>query len=78
MPASAQQVGEPVPGEQTFDRDDGPFSIRGNGFHKGLGGRLHVAVSHDLAALVEEADIHGPRVHIDAAVTWVRRRVQSP
>ena len=38
-------VGEPVPGAQTFDRDDGPFSIRGNDFHKGLGGCLHVAVS---------------------------------
>jgi hypothetical protein len=38
------EVGEPVPGEHTFDRDDGPFSIRGNGFQKGLGVRLHVAV----------------------------------
>ena len=72
------EVGEPVPGEQTFDRHDGPFSIRGNGFQKGLWVRLHVAVQHDLAALVEDADIHGPRVQVDAAVKWVLSSVKSP
>jgi hypothetical protein len=68
------EVDESVPGEHTFDRDDGTFSIRGNGFQKGLWVRLHVAVQHDLAALVEDADIHSPRVQVDAAVKWVLSR----
>jgi hypothetical protein len=38
------QVGEPVPGEHAFDRDDDIRPIRRNGFEKGLWGRLHVPV----------------------------------
>ena len=72
------EVGEPVPGEPTCDRDDGPCSRRGKGLQKGLGGRCPVAVEHDRAALVEDADAMVRACKVEAAVPWVRRRVQSP
>ena len=43
-PFIGAEVGEPVPGEHAFDRDDDPVPIRSNGFEKGLRGGLHVTV----------------------------------
>ena len=77
MPSSAHEVGQPVPGEHALDRDDNPLSIRGNGFQEGLRVGFHIAMHEDLAALVEDADIHRPGVQVDAAVKWVLSGVQS-
>ena len=62
------EVGEPGPGEQAFDRDDDVSPIGCNVPEKRLRAGFHVAMQQDLAILVEDADIHGPGVHVDAAV----------
>lgn len=71
------EVGQPVPGAHACDGDDEPVSRGGNDFQKGLRVCLHVPVQHDVALLVEDADIHRLRVQVDAAVPWVLGGVQS-
>jgi hypothetical protein len=61
------QVGEPVPGEQTFDRDDETLAIGRNDVPKGLWVRLHMTMHENLAALIEEADVQGTGMQVDAA-----------
>ena len=71
------QVGQPVPGEHTRDCDHHPLSIRSNGFEEGLRVGVHMAMHEDLAALVEDADVHHTGVQVDAAVKWVLCGVKS-
>jgi hypothetical protein len=77
-PCGGTEGGEPVPGEQTLDRYDHPLSIGGTGMQQGFRSGLHLAMHQDLAALVEDADIHGPGMQVNAAVKWVRGGVKSP
>jgi hypothetical protein len=53
------EVGEPVPGEDAFNRHDETLTIRGNGLEKRFGGCLHIAVEQDFSLLTQDADIHG-------------------
>ena len=78
MPSSAQQVSEPVPGEHAFDGDHNPLSIRSNGFQEDIWFGFHIAMHEDLAALVEDADVHRAGMQVDAAVKWVLGGVESP
>jgi hypothetical protein len=71
------QVGEPVPGEHAFDRDDEMRPIGGNSFAKGLWGRFHVTMKQCLTGLIEDADGHGTGMQVDTAVKWVLRVVKS-
>ena len=72
------QVSEPVPDAQALDGHDETLAIRGKSCQEGLRVGLHVAVHEHLAALVEEADVHGTGVQVDTAVKWVLGRVESP
>jgi hypothetical protein len=71
------QVGQPVPGEQTFDRDDETLSIGRNDVPKGLWVRLHMTMHENLAALIEDADVQGTGMQVDAAVQLVLGVVTS-
>jgi hypothetical protein len=62
------QVSEPVPGEQALDRHDETLSVWGNGFQEGLRVGFHIAMHKNLAALVEDAEVHGAGMKVDAAV----------
>jgi hypothetical protein len=48
-----------------------------NGSEKGFRVRLHIAMYQDLAALVEDADVHHAGMQVDPAVKWVLRVVKS-
>jgi hypothetical protein len=72
------EVGEPVPSEHTLSRHDHPLSIRGNGLQQGLWSGLHITRHQDLTALVEDADIPGPSMQVDATIKRVLRGVKSP
>ena len=72
------QVSEPVPGAQARDGHDETLSRRGQSVQEGLRVGLHGAVHEPLAALVENADVHGTGVEVDAAGKWVLGRVESP
>jgi hypothetical protein len=71
------EVSEPVPGEHAFDRHDDPLSIRGNGFQEGIRVGFHIAMHEHLAALVEDAEIHGAGMQVNAAVIWMLSGVKS-
>jgi hypothetical protein len=60
------EVGESVSDEQAFNREDnvGPTGCKVP--EKRLPAGLHVPMQQDLAILLEDADVHGPGVHVDA------------
>jgi hypothetical protein len=62
------QVGQPVPAEQALAADDEVVATRRDGFEEGTGLGGQVFVHDDLAGVVEDAQVHGPGVQIDAAV----------
>jgi hypothetical protein len=78
MPSRAQRSASQVPREQAFGRDDEPCSRGRNDFQKGLRARLHMPVHENLAALVEDTDVHGTGMQIDAAITRVWLGVEAP
>jgi len=72
------EVGQPGPGEQAFDGDDERIARGRNGLEERVWVGLQMAVQDDLPLLVQDADVHGPSVHVNATVTLVRRGVASP
>jgi hypothetical protein len=72
------EVSKPVPGQQTFGRQDDLIAVGGDRFEKRFGGRLQVTVQQRITSLVEEANIHGAGVSIDATVIGVLFGVESP
>ena len=77
-PLSSAQVSKPVPREDTFDRDDHILPIGCNGLEQRLRACGHIPMHHDLAVVVQNTDIHGPGMQIDAAVKLVLYDVESP
>lgn len=71
------EVSEPVPGEDTLDRDREVFSKRSDGFQENIRIRGQVSVKKDLSFLVEYARVHVPSMNVDAAVVLVVRIVES-
>jgi hypothetical protein len=71
-------VGEPVPGQQAFDGDHQIIAIGGNDLMKGLRTGFHMVVHDDLSGLIQETNIHGPSVQVDATIKLVRLGVESP
>jgi hypothetical protein len=71
------QVGQPVPGEQTVDRDDETRSRGRHDLQKGLWVRLHLTMPENLAVLIEDADVHGTGMPVEAAVKLVLGVVKS-
>jgi hypothetical protein len=72
------QVREPRPGEDPCDRDDEVVTIGRNRRETRLRAGLHVLVQHDLAVLVEDADVHGAGLPIEATVCLVLWGVKAP
>jgi hypothetical protein len=66
-----------VPGEEAFHADHEILSIRGNRPEKGLGCGPHIPVEHDLALLIQDAEVHGAGVQVDPAVKLVLLGVES-
>ena len=77
MPFVRTEVGEPVPGEDAFDGDDQIVPIGRNGLEKRLWAGFHIAVQQDLAVLVQDTDVHGAGMQVDATVKLVLFGVES-
>jgi hypothetical protein len=71
------QVGEPVPGEHAFGSDDKVVAVRFDQAQEEFGTGRNVAVQHDLSGGVEDTDVHGVGMQIDAAVKKVLFGVKS-
>jgi len=65
------EIGDPVPGEDAFDRDDEVIPVGSDGREEALGVCAHVAVQDDLPVAGEDAEVHRAGVKIDAAVVAV-------
>jgi hypothetical protein len=71
------EVCEPVPGEHALGGDDEVVAEGGEGLEEGLGTGGDALVEDDSAGLVEDAEVHGPGVEVDAAVESVLLVVQA-
>src|SRR5262245_16664502 len=71
------QVGEPVPGEDAFDTDDQVLPIGRNGLEKRFWASRHVPMHQDLALLIQDTEVHGAGMQINAAVKLVLLRIEA-
>ncbi len=77
MPFAGTEVGQPVPGEDAFDTDDQVLPVGRNGLEKRLWACGHIPVHKDLSILVQDAEVHGAGMQVDAAVKLVLFGVES-
>src|SRR5262249_19498311 len=73
--AGGGQVGGAGTGEEGLDGDGGGGGEGGDGLEEGGGVGGEVTVEDDLTLVIEDAEVHGPGVQIDAAVESVRLAV---
>jgi len=71
------QVSQPVPREETCDRDDYVVTIRRKDLEQGLGAGRAMLVHHDRPIAVQDADGHRPGVEINPTVRFVLFGVES-
>src|SRR5439155_16327526 len=76
-PLLSTQIREPVPGEETFDSHHETLTGRGDGLEKQVGGRLHIAMEHDLTSVFHDTDLHGAGMQVDPTGKWVLVSVKS-
>jgi hypothetical protein len=78
MPSWAQRSARQVPGEHALDSDDQIIARGRHDLQKRIWAGLQMTVYDDLPALVQDADVHGPSVQVNATVKLVLRGVESP
>jgi len=71
------EVSEPIPGEDTLYCDHNVLSVRRNGLQKGLRLGTDVSMEDYLSVMVQDAEIHGPGVEINATIVAVLLGVES-
>jgi len=71
------EIGDPVPGEDALDPDDDILAIGLDGLQERLRGGVDVLVEPDFALVVDDTDVHGSGVQIDAAIEGVGAGVES-
>ena len=71
------EICEPIPGEDTFHGDDDIVTIGGKGVEERSGSGRHIAVRHDIALGIEDAEVHGASVQVDAAIILMCSGVES-
>jgi len=76
-PFARTEVGQPIPGEEAFDADDEIGPVGCHGFEKRFWASRHIPVDKNLAILVQDAEVHGAGMQIDATVKLVLFRVES-
>jgi len=77
MPSRAQRSASHDPGEDALDADDQVVPVGLDGEQEGRCIRGHVAVQQDVALGVQDAEVHGARVQVDAAGVLVALGVES-
>jgi hypothetical protein len=70
-PRLGTEVREPVPREDTFDRDHEILAVGRNDLEQGVWAGLHITLPHDLPVSVQDADVHGPGMQGNATVEFV-------
>ena len=65
------EIGEPVTGEDALDADDDLVGVGRDGVEESVRIGVDVPVELDLAVVVDDAELHGTGVQVDAAVVGV-------
>ena len=73
----AAEVGEPVPGEDALDADDHIGAVGLDGLQKWSRFGFDVVVQNDFAVAVDDAEVHGVGVQVDATVVLMSFGVKS-
>ena len=76
-PFPRTQVRQPIPREDTFDRDDNIVTLGGNDLEEGLGVGVVIVVDQDLPVGVHDTDGHRPGMKIDSTVRVMLFGVES-
>jgi len=76
-PVLDAQVGEPVPTEDALDADDEILAVGCDGPEKGIARAGDAPVKDDRALMVEDAEVHGPRVKVDPPIVAVLAAIES-
>jgi hypothetical protein len=76
-PFLGTQVCEPVSGEEPFNGDDNVGPRGRHDLEKRLWASSHIAVHHDLAVLVQDTDVHGSGMKVEAAISFVLLGAES-
>jgi hypothetical protein len=77
QPFAGTQVSKPIPGEDAFNTDDQIFPVGRNGLEERFWGGVHIPVEQNLSVLVQDAEIHGARMQVDATIKLVLFGVES-
>jgi hypothetical protein len=72
------ELGEPLPGEHAFDRDDEPLTVGSNGLEERFRSGFHLTVQQGLTIVAQDADLHGTRMQVETAVKLVWVGVEAP
>jgi hypothetical protein len=70
------EIGDPVPGEDTFHGHNDIVSVSFDGFKKDLLIRSDIALKNDIPFLFDDTEAHGLCMKIDSAVVLVLFRVE--
>jgi len=71
------EIGKPVPDEHAFDGYNDVFPVWLDGSEKGLRIRSDIFVKPGVTLLIQDADVHGSGVQIDAAIVLMLLGVES-
>jgi hypothetical protein len=71
------KISEPVPGEDALDGDGDVVTVRGDSVEEGFWLSGDVSMENDLSVVVEDAEVHGSGVEIDATVIVMFSCVES-
>jgi hypothetical protein len=72
------EIGQPLPGEQAFDRDDELLTVGRHGLEARCRSGVQRAVQPELPVLRQETAIHGAGVQVDPAGKLLWGGVEAP
>src|SRR5215211_7087561 len=78
MPSGAQRSASQVPGEEAFDADHQVLPVGCNRLETWSRCCLHIPMPQDLPRLIQDAEVQGPGVQVDATGKLVWLGVESP
>ena len=71
------EIGESVPGEHTFGCNDDIVPVWFDDFQEAPWFCGHVAVDKDFAMVIQDADVDGSGMKVDAAVEFIFLSIES-
>jgi hypothetical protein len=77
-PSGVQRSTSQVPGEEARDTDDESFPVRRTRVEQWFRRRLHMAVTHELPVVLQDAGVQGADVEVKATIKCMRLGGEAP